>query len=235
MGLAKGAQRRVEQVWSVVQAEQADFPGADSERRERRVHQDRGEPHGAAVVEVERSGGADADRSRGSEYDDIAFVMKNPGERAADSGDEGRPRFTGVFEAALDPGPDYFLVAVVPLPVNGMIVSAAAGFDFELHLFVLAAEIVIGGGKVRSHSGINLREIEFVPAFVDDDVRAGENFGRRGSLSGETSGIDRVELDLLPGEIVPEEAGLLPSGSGKRVVVFAGAGLAVADEIENHQ
>lgn len=80
---------------------------------------------------------------------------------------------------------------------------------------------------------VDLCEIEFVPAVVDRGLDAGENFSGGGALAFEGPGVDVIEAELLGVEIFAQVAGLLAAERREGIVIFAGAGLAVADEVED--
>ena len=105
-----------------------------------------------------------------------------------------------------------------------------------LHFVILAAEIFVIGGEARGVFGVDLRQVELVPSGVDDYFCAGQGVLRRWRAGG-TSDPEYTASKWMPCacEMFAEQPRLRAAEIGKRIVMLARAGLAVADQIQHAQ
>jgi hypothetical protein len=113
---------------------------------------------------------------------------------------EIRKRLAGELKARFNPRSHNHHVAIPPAPMRG-----GFGVDhFALQLFVVAPEPLVFAGEKRPDSGIHLIQIEFAPAFVDNNFRGSPHRRRdlvRGlALAIEPASDDRVEPYTMTSE-----------------------------------
>jgi len=219
--LASGAEREITiEVRGGVFVEECPGIAAAGEGGDAGVEEGAGEAVDGAGIEGEGVAERDGGGGGGGEDDDGAVGEGEGGviEGGADALLEGGPGLSGVFDLAADPGHEDGAVDVVLIGFGG-------------------GEARVGLGKGGEDFVVEMEEVELIPARVNVELGRGGELAERvvggELLAAEGAGEGVLELDGASGEVGAEEAGLGVAEGRELIVVMAGAGLAMAYEIES--
>src|SRR5215469_4239285 len=228
-----------DQVGSCVQGKQAQPIVPNLDDRERCVVQNTCQLHDTLVGDVERQPGPYRDRSRGSDYRDIFVALGSLYflETACHSVAKLFPAFPGVRMLAPDPRVHNGRVAWHPSAVYGCGMVAIIRANLLPHVLVLPLEFPVSSEQGRSNFSIHAIEVKFVPAWVRDNFWKALSIGgtqleRRVLLAAQIAAITCGETNFLRPEILAKKLALAAAQVGEGIVRVAGAGLAMAHEVQ---
>ncbi len=217
------------------------LPAMKSERGQASVVCDSGEAHDRARPEFEREGGPNGDGSRRCENRErfARFGGTEFRQRRSHPHLKFLPAFGDRSEAPFYPCADNSDVAAIPGAVNGV---RRVGRR-EQNRLVLAAEFRVFQSDLRRDFTIDGIEVELIPPKVlhdwwkrDSGTGISFTYESRGvALPDESAANGRGEDEVLRGEVLAEQTGLLTAKFGQSVVAVPRSGLTVANEVESTQ